>query len=111
MKYLIPLFLALVAIPVYAETVAPGCSIGFDYADPIPAHVDGFRLYNGDVKIWEGRSKLISCDDLSFEDGQINLTAKAYNAVGESQPSNAIDFVYVTTVPSAPGLSLIIVPQ
>lgn len=111
MKYLIPLFFLLLATPVQAQTVAPGCSIDWDYADPMPENVDGFRLYNDDVKVWEGVNHPVPCADFFMEDGRNTLKVTAYNAADESLRSNPLTFVYVTSAPDAPTvLRMIIVP-
>ena len=83
-----------------ADTVGPEARMTWDYVDPMPSFVDGFRLYCNDEVVYEGDSKLINIPITKGGDYQCYVVA--YNTAGESEASNALGFTFVTTVPPAP---------
>ena len=95
--------LALLATTVQAQTVGPGCSFAWDYADPMPSDVDGFRLYVGGAVAWEGAVKTVTCEMAGIDaSGDYSVHVTAYNAAGESAPSNTLGFTFAATAPSSP---------
>ena len=102
MRKLLALILLLPSF-VLAQTVGPGCSFAWDYADPMPSDVDGFRLYVGGAVAWEGAVKTVTCEAAGIDtSGEYSVHVTAYNAAGESAPSNSLGFTFAATAPSSP---------
>ena len=102
MRKLLALILLLPSF-VFAQTVGPGCSFAWDYAEPMPADVDGFRLYVGGTVAWEGAVKTVTCERAGIDaSGDYSVHVTAYNAAGESAPSNTLGFTFAATAPSSP---------
>ncbi len=100
---LLLLGLLLIAGNAFALTAGPGCSYEWDYADPLPADVDGFRLYCDGGVVYTGTQPTVTCAAAGTEVvGPHSCYAVAYNASGESTPSNTLDYDFVTGGPSAP---------
>ncbi len=101
MRYFLASFLLSLGGYASADTVGPAAQMTWDYPDPMPAHVDGFNLYcNGGAPVWSGTEKLIAIP-LS-QGGDYSCYVTAFNAVGESEASNTLNFTYVITAPDAP---------
>lgn len=99
------LLFALLLLPLtaLADTVGPGSSVAWDYVDPMPPNVDGFRLYLNGAPVWEGTVRTVALSDVGITQDQLSdLYVVAYNAVGESEASNTLSFFYVTQAPAAP---------
>ena len=100
MKRLIAIALLLVSSAAHALTVGPGCILGWDYAQPLPADVDGFRLTINGAVAWTGTPLEASCEAAGIAaPGEYSAFVYAYNDVGESAPSNELVFTYVTGAP------------
>ena len=103
MKRLAIIALVFFAASAQAATVGPGCSFAWDYVDPMPSHVDGFRLYVGGSVAWEGAVKTVTCATAGIDtSGEYSIYVTAYNAAGESAPSNIVGFTFAATAPSSP---------
>lgn len=94
-----------------AKTAGQGCKFEWDWEGDRES-IDGFRLYSADQKIWQGTEQIVPCDGVMppLTDGWHTITARAYNAIGESGDSNELTFYYVRDIPAAPTLRLIIAP-
>jgi hypothetical protein len=105
MKLLVAIAALAASFAVQAQTVTPGCQITWDYETPLPASVEGFRLFVNGTPTWEGEENLISCADaIVVEEGDYSVNVRAFNVLGESEASNTINFTLVTSVPSAPSV-------
>jgi len=96
-------FAFLLLLPFYAnaQTAGPGCEFTWDYADPLPANVDGFKFYLDGVETWTGAVKTVSCAAIGLDvAGTYNAYVTAYNDAGQSAASNTLTFEYVTGAPS-----------
>ena len=92
--------LLLVSSAAHALTAGPGCILAWDYAQPLPADVDGFRLTVNGATAWTGTPLEVSCAVAGIATpGEYLATVKAYNDVGESASSNELIFTYVTGAP------------
>ena len=85
-----------------AATVGPDAQMVWDYAEPLPDNVDGFRVYCADTPVWEGVGRVVLLSNTSMPVGRQDCYVVAYNAAGESDPSNIIDVRYVTAKPVNP---------
>ena len=102
MRWLVALLFLLPGIAL-AQTTGPGCTMAWDYAEPMPSNVDGFRVYINDAEAWTGTEKTVSCEDAGVTvAGDYSAYVKAYNAAAESDPSNTLTFTFVTDGPDAP---------
>ena len=102
MRWLVALLFLLPGI-VMAETAGSGCTMAWDYVEPMPSNVDGFRVYINDAEAWTGTEKTVSCEDAGVTvAGEYTAYVKAYNAAAESDPSNTLTFVFVTDAPAEP---------
>ena len=100
MKRLIAIALLLATSAAQALTAGPGCILAWDYAQPLPADVDGFRLTINGAVAWTGTPLETSCADAGIAaPGEYVATVTAYNDVGESASSNELVFTYVTGAP------------
>lgn len=104
---MIPLFYRLaiallLASPILAHsaTCGPGTTLAWDYAQPLPANVDGFRLYANGVQVWTG-TPLDATPELGAADETKTFHVTAYNDAAESGPSNTVSCEYVTGAPAA----------
>lgn len=103
MKKLLIGFLLLFASTAQAETVGPGCSFAWGYAQPLPANVDGFRLYLNGIQVWEGAELTATCAAAGLAlEGEHQVWVTAFNAASESESSNILTFYYVSGAPAAP---------
>ena len=92
--------LLLASSAAHALTAGPGCILGWDYAQPLPADVDGFWLYVNGVQAWTGTPLEASCADAGINaPGEYSAFVAAYNDVGNSEASNTLTFTYVTGAP------------
>jgi hypothetical protein len=92
--------LLLASSAVHALTAGPGCILAWDYAQPLPAEVDGFWLYVNGAQAWTGTSLEASCADAGIvAPGEYSAFVAAYNDAGESASSNELVFTYVTGAP------------
>lgn len=82
-----------------ALTVKSDCSLTWDYVEPLPSNVDGFRLFVDGTPIWRGTERVVSCVDLGIGVGAHEAYVVAYNAAGESMPSNTLTFLVVDSGP------------
>lgn len=101
MKRLIAGFvLGFAAVTCHAETVGPGCAFAWDYVQPLPADVDGFRFYLDGTHTWTGTTLEAACADAGVTvPGTHSAYVVAFNDVGESGQSNVLTFTYVTGAP------------
>lgn len=99
-RYALAVLLMLSAMPVSAQSYTSNCTLAWDYGDE--SLIDGYRLYIDDVVAWEGANKTVACADVSMVAGLHTGYVTAYNAAGESAPSGAVTFLYVTAAPEAP---------
>ena len=100
MKRLIAIAVLLASSAVHSLTAGPGCILAWDYAQPLPADVDGFRLTVNGAPAWTGTPLEAPCADAGIAaPGEYLATVKAYNDVGESASSNELVFTYVTVAP------------
>jgi len=97
-RFLLALILLIPSI-VAAATCGPGTTLAWDYDEPLPANVDGFRLYANDVTVWEGTA-LQATPALGVE-GETTFYVTAYNDADESLPSNTVSCQFVSTAPPA----------
>jgi hypothetical protein len=104
---MVPLFsrfaLALLLFsPILAHgaTCGPGTTLAWDYAQPLPANVDGFRLYANGVQVWTGTG-LQATPDLGETQESKTFWVTAYNDAQESGQSNSVICEYVTNAPPA----------
>ena len=99
-KYLLAILL-LFPIASHAITAGPGCEFGWDYTEPLPANVDGFRFYLDDVMVWEGSTKTVTCATVGVAtEKEYQAYVTAYNDAAESLPSNTLVFTYVNAAPA-----------
>ena len=111
MKRLIAIALLLASSAAHALTAGPGCILAWDYAQPLPADVDGFRLTVNGASAWTGTPLEASCADAGIATpGEYSAFVAAYNDVGDSGPSNTLTFTYVTGAPSNAPTNLIFQP-
>ena len=92
----------LFSAQVFASTVGPEAKLTWDYEDPLPDNVDGFRLYCADVPVWEGVGRIVMLSNTSMPVGRQDCHVVAYNAAGESDASNVVEVKYVTGKPVKP---------
>jgi hypothetical protein len=95
---------ALLAPPVQAGTVGPGCAFEWDYPPADLERIDEFVLYvDGVNKLAVPKTQQIAtCAAAGLTIGAHVIEATAKNAVGESAKSNAVNIVFVDTAPGAP---------
>lgn len=99
-RLIVGLVLGLAAVACQAETVGPGCTFAWDYAQPLPTVVDGFRFYLDGTATWTGTTLETACVDAGVTvPGTHSAYVVAYNDVGESGQSNTLTFTYVTGAP------------
>ncbi len=79
-----------VSVGVHAETCGPGTEVAWDYEQPLPSNVLGFRLYANDVEVWNGIT-LTAQPDLGSAAETKSFYVRAYNSNRESLNSNAVD--------------------
>jgi hypothetical protein len=92
--------LLLASSATHALTAGPGCILAWDYAQPLPADVDGFRLTINGAVAWTGTPLEASCADAGIATpGEFSAFVYAYNDAGESASSNELIFTYVTGAP------------
>ena len=72
-----------------AEVCGPGTELAWDYEQPLPANVDGFRLYANDVEVWAGAT-LTAQPDLGLVAETKTFYVVAYNQDRESLHSNSV---------------------
>ena len=97
---LFALALLLASSAAHALTAGPGCILAWDYAQPLPADVDGFRLTINGATAWTGTPLEVSCAVAGIATpGEYSAFVTAYNDVGESASSNELVFTYVTGAP------------
>jgi len=100
MKRLIAIALLLASSAAHALTAGPGCILAWDYAQPLPTDVDGFRLTINGAVAWTGTPLEASCEAAGISTpGEYLAIVKAYNDAGESASSNELVFTYVTGAP------------
>lgn len=92
--------------PAWSATIGPDCAVQWDYDAAQLARVDEFVLYlNGTEALAVPSSRQsATCAEIGVTEGEQVLTATARNAVGESAPSNAVAFTFVSDAPAAPSL-------
>jgi len=97
-------FALLIPMVTSAETVGPNNGFAWDYDPANLQLIDGFRLYANGTKVWEGAAQTatISAFDAPLADGVYDFHATAFNAVGESGPSNPVSAAVVSGAPAAP---------
>ena len=85
------------------KAVALGTTVmlAWDYAPEDEVKIDGFRVYRNDGVYLDGIDPATRDVSLAMAPGAYTLVATAYNAAGESQPSNPVS-VTVVDVPPAP---------
>lgn len=85
-------------------TLKPTSNLLWDH--PSPHLVDGYRLYSAGEVAWEGPEMTVQLSDTTLSPGaDYTVVIRAYNAIGEADVSNQINFTYVATVP-APATNL-----
>lgn len=104
MKSLVASLLLFAASCATAGTVGPGCVIAWDYEVEDEQRIDGFRLYQGTIVSGTAlpSAREMTCSSAGVLPGANTMTATAYNAVDESEHSNAISFVFVDSAPGTP---------
>ena len=90
MKKLLALILLFPSIAL-ALNCGPGTELAWEYEQPLPANVDGFRLYVNDVETWTGTT-LTAQPDLGVVVETKTFYIRAYNdsEPRESLPSNSV---------------------
>ena len=84
------------------STSPPTAQLTWDYPDPLPETVDGFRLYCAGALVWEGAEYPVTLSDTAMVQGRQDCYVTAYNALDESEQSNVVDVKYVTGRPVPP---------
>jgi hypothetical protein len=104
MRILAAALALLLALPAYAETVGPGCTVAWDYPPADLARIDGFRIYVDGTRAATvtKTEQTVSCAALGLSAGERVLEATAYNAVGESARSAPLTVMFVGSAPPAP---------
>ena len=92
----------LLASAAAAETIPPTAQFTWDYPDPLPDTVDGFRLYCAGSLVWEGAEYPVTLSDTAMVQGRQDCYVTAFNALDESDSSNVVDVKYVTGKPVPP---------
>ena len=100
MRKLLALILLLPSF-VWAATCGPGTSLAWDYTQPLPTNVDGFKLYANAVEVWTG-TDLTATPDLGTTEETKTFYVTAYNSAQESAQSNSVSCEFVTTGPALP---------
>ncbi|MDX1345946.1 MAG: hypothetical protein R3179_08600 [Sedimenticolaceae bacterium] len=87
-----------------AQTITTGCAFAWDYDAAAQQTIDGFRLYVDAAPVLDipADERQATCEASEITSGTHDVHVTAFNAVGESPPSNALSVTFVTTPPAAP---------
>lgn len=101
--------LAFLSTSSLALTVTSDCSFGWEYAVEDENKIDGYQfIVNGEPGLQVDKTlRTASCEDVGIEPADYVLSLVAYNATGESAPSNELVFTFVDAAPSAPAMFVI----
>jgi hypothetical protein len=104
--------ISLGASAVNAQTITTGCSFQWDWTGD-EALLDGFNFYVDDkaaVPV-DSADRGLTCTEAGVEIGAHVAKVTAFNAVGETTPSNEVNFTFVLGVPSAPTVLRLVIGQ
>ncbi len=102
MKKLFLAALLAFASPLSAQTITGDCDVAFDFPVEQEPQLDGFRFTLNAAPGLEitPEARGATCAELGVIPGLNTLTVEAFNALGESAPSNTLTFYIVESAPT-----------